>query len=94
MILILQLCEFPVSCDFSDPNKHPVDQGIQQGADTPQAGYQGLGSRRPSWLLDLQAQAAKTSVLEARSQVLEAELEQLKASWWYRVWCWFKTPTV
>lgn len=44
-------------------------------------------------LPDFQAQAAKTSILECRSKELEAELAQLKGSWWYRVWCWFKVPT-
>lgn len=39
-------------------------------------------------LPDLQAQAAKTSVQEARAKELEAELERIKAHWWNRVWSW------
>lgn len=45
-------------------------------------------------LPDLQAQVARTEYQEARTKALEAELQQLKGSWWYRVCCWFKTPTV
>lgn len=40
-------------------------------------------------LPDFQAQAAKTSVQEARAKELEAELERIKAHWWYRFWSWF-----
>lgn len=40
-------------------------------------------------LPDLQAQAARTSVQEARTKELEAELERIKAQWWFRFWSWF-----
>jgi len=40
-------------------------------------------------LPDFQAQAAKTSLQEARAKELEAELERIKAHWWYRFWVWF-----
>lgn len=40
-------------------------------------------------LPDLQAQAAKTAIQEARAMELEAELERIKTHWWYRFWNWF-----
>lgn len=39
-------------------------------------------------LPDFQAQAAKASVQEARVKELEAQLERIKANWWYRFSTW------
>lgn len=40
-------------------------------------------------LPDLQAQAARASVQEARVRELETELEQIRTHWWYRFCSWF-----
>jgi len=40
-------------------------------------------------LPDLQTQAAKVQMYETHSKELEAELERIKANWWYRFWNWF-----
>lgn len=40
-------------------------------------------------LPDLQAQAAKLALEETRAKELEAELERIRAHWWYRFWSWF-----
>lgn len=40
-------------------------------------------------LPDLQMQATKAAMQEAQAQELEAELQRIKAHWWYRFWSWF-----
>jgi hypothetical protein len=39
-------------------------------------------------LPDLVGKAAEAEELRARAKDLEAELERIKATWWYRFWCW------
>lgn len=45
-------------------------------------------------LPDLQAAASKAIDQEEKLARVELELERIKATWWYRVWCWLKVPTV
>ena len=45
-------------------------------------------------LPDLQTRAMEAAQLKEQLATTEAELKHLKASWWYRIWCLFKPPSV
>ncbi len=45
-------------------------------------------------LPDLEGKAAEAEELRAKTKELEAELGQIKATWWYRVWCWLTKGNV
>ncbi len=45
-------------------------------------------------LPDLEGKAAKAEKLEVRTKELEDELERIKDTWWYRLWCWLTKVNV
>jgi hypothetical protein len=67
---------FPISSEFFDPINHRVNQGITQGADTVQAGYQGTLANDVNRLLNLiEKQSAKLEAAAGQVGYFKAQLD-------------------